>query len=213
MKAIVIGATGLVGSSLVEQLITNESYDEIRILHRRTTGFEDAKIKESVIDFDQPESFRDKVKGDVLFSALGTTMKTAGSKEAQYKVDYEYQYEVAKMAAEKGVPTYVLVSSSGADSSSSIFYTRMKGELEDAVLKLPFKKVILLQPSVLDGDRQEKRLGEKVGIVVGKLLAWVPGIRKYRPIHVDVVAQGMINSVDKSPLGTTVYKLDEIFAL
>lgn len=213
MKAIVLGATGQVGSALVRQLIVDSAYTEIKIIHRRSTGFEGDKISETIVDFDRPSSFKDQVVGDVLFSSLGTTMKTAGSKNAQYKVDYTYQYEVAKMAAENGVPNYVLISSAGADSDSSFFYTRMKGELEEAIRDLNFRKIIILQPSVLDGDRKEKRLGERIGVVLGNMLSWIPGIKKYRPIHVDVVASAMRNALVKAPDGISLYKLDELFEI
>src|SRR5687767_13921512 len=122
--AIVIGATGLVGTALVKQLIEDDRFDRIKILGRRSSGVQHPKIEEHVIDFDQPKSWSHFVKGDVLFSALGTTLRTAGSKEAQYKIDHNYQYEVAKAAAANGVPVYVLVSAAMADPRSRIFYSR-----------------------------------------------------------------------------------------
>ena len=109
--AIVIGATGLVGHELVQQLLQDQRFVRVVVLGRRNSGFVHARLEEHLISFDQPEQWRHLVKGDVLFSALGTTLKTAGSKEAQYKVDHTYQLEVAKAAAANGVPVYVLVSS------------------------------------------------------------------------------------------------------
>ena len=211
--AIIIGATGLVGSSLVKELVDHRDYEEIRILHRRTTGVKHDKIDEHIIDFDTPSTYQELVKGDVLFSSLGTTIKKAGSQDAQYKIDFQYQYDLAKAASENGVKSYVLISSSGANAKSSIFYSRIKGELEEAVKKLNFEKIVILQPSVLDGDRKEVRFGESVGIVLGKLLSWIPGIRKYRPIHSTIVAKAMINALELSSEGIHTYQLEELFEL
>src|SRR5215207_7818097 len=120
--AIVIGATGLVGSELVKQLLTDGRFSEIKLFGRRMTGVVHPKITEHLIDFEKPEQWRHLVKGDVVFSALGTTLKQAGSKEAQYKVDHDYQYDFAEVAAENGVTVYVLVSSAMANERSRIFY-------------------------------------------------------------------------------------------
>ena len=211
--AIIIGATGLVGSALVKELINNTEYKEIKLLHRRTTGVKHEKVVEQIIDFEIPSSYQELVHGDVLFSSLGTTIKKAGSQDAQYKIDFQYQYELAKAASKNGVKNYVLISSSGANAKSSIFYSRIKGELEDAVKQLNFEKIVILQPSVLDGDRKEFRFGERAGIVAGKLLSWIPGIRKYRPIHSTIVAKAIINALELSSEGIHTYQLEELFEL
>jgi uncharacterized protein YbjT (DUF2867 family) len=138
--AIVIGATGLVGSHLMRYLLEDDRYGLVKVFARRAVHLENAKLEKYIVDFERIESWRDEVTGDELFSALGTTRKQAGSKDAQYVVDFTYQYEVAKAAAENGVGTYVLVSSAGSDAGSRFFYTRMKGELEDAVRSLPFAR-------------------------------------------------------------------------
>ncbi|HZL10557.1 MAG TPA: NAD(P)H-binding protein [Prolixibacteraceae bacterium] len=187
----VIGASGLVGQQLVAQLLENPEFNTIRIFVRKASGFRHPKIDEQIIDFDQPESWSHLVKGDVLFSTLGTAIKTARTKENQYRVDYTYQYEFARAAAENSVPVYVLVSSMGADSKSSVFYSRMKGELEDAVAKLNFRKLLIFRPSILDGNRQEKRPGEKIGLVISRLVTRVM-LKKYKPTPVSVLAGKMI---------------------
>ena len=104
--AIVIGATGLVGEQLVRQLLEDDRYGTVKVFHRRTTGISHPKLVETVIDFDSPEEWKHLITGDELYSALGTTLKAAGSKEAQYKVDYEYQFQVAKIARENDVPRF-----------------------------------------------------------------------------------------------------------
>jgi len=194
----VIGASGLVGHQLVDQLLSHPEFEKVRIFVRRKSGFVHAKLDEQVIDFDQPESWKHLVHGDVLFSTLGTTIKTAKTKANQYRVDYSYQYEFAKAAAGNGVGAYVLVSSMGADPKSSVFYSRMKGELEEAVSKLNFRKCIIVRPSILDGNRQEKRAGERVGLIISRFLTRFI-LKKYRPTPADVLSAKMISlSVDQT---------------
>lgn len=195
----VIGASGLVGHELLVQLLDHHEFDKVRIFVRRTTNMVHPKLEEQIIDFDQTESWKPLVTGDVLFSTLGTTIKTAKTKENQYRVDFTYQYEFAKAAAGNGVSTYLLVSSMGADPKSSVFYSRMKGELEDAVAKLSFQKLFIIRPSILDGDRQEKRTGEKVGLILSRFLTKFI-LKAYRPTPVDLLASKMIRlSLEKVP--------------
>ena len=138
-------------------------------------------------------------------------MKKAGGKEAQYKIDYHYQFLVARLAAENAVPDCVLVSAPGADSKSKFFYNRMKGDLDRDVSKLGFDKLRIIQPSVLFGNRTENRMGERLGIIVGKGLAWIPGLRKYRPISGEQVARAMIRAYDDNiPLPIVLYSLDQL---
>ncbi len=118
MKALVLGATGAIGKDLVEQLLIDDTFDRVDIFVRREVKIPSAKLVVHVVDFDHPEQWADKLTGDVLFSTLGTTIKAAGSQNAQWKVDYTYQYNAAKTARENGVLVYVLVSSVGANAKS-----------------------------------------------------------------------------------------------
>lgn len=213
--AMVIGGSGLVGSHLVEQLLVKDEYETIKVFGRRSVFSSTPKVKEIIVDFDHPESFSDKLQGDVLFSSMGTTIRTAGSKDAQYKVDFTYQYEVARAAAKNGVTHYVLVSSAGANPESRFFYMKMKGELEEEVKKLGFKHITIIRPATLKGDRNETRAGEKAAIVVtGFLAGLIPGIKKYRPIHASTVAEAMINAVTKKDASRfCIYSYEEVFTL
>ncbi|HET8865332.1 MAG TPA: NAD(P)H-binding protein [Gracilimonas sp.] len=211
--AIVIGATGLVGSEVLDLLLEEERYQKVKVFHRRSTGISHPKLEEHIIDFDKMDEWRDLITGDELYSALGTTVKKAGSQEAQYTIDFTYQYEVAKAAAENGVKKYSLVSSAGADYQSRMFYSRLKGELDDAVKELPFELITVMRPSILDGDRNESRPGEKSGLLMARLFTKIPGLKKYRPILGKKVAEGMINSLHKCPPGYHIFELDEIFHL
>jgi uncharacterized protein YbjT (DUF2867 family) len=151
--------------------------------------------------------------GNVLYSTLGTTLKQAGSKPVQYKVDYTYQFQFAKAAAENGIPTYVLVSSAGASAKSSIFYSKMKGELDEAVQKLSFTNCVILRPSILVGERENKRTAEEFANRIMKFISRYI-FKKYRPIEGKTVARAMINtSIHQPKPGVLIAELDEIFGL
>ena len=209
--AIVIGATGLVGSHLVQLLIRDDRFSTIKIFARRNTGIHHLKLQEKIIDFDHPEQWRHLVTGDVLFSALGTTLKTAGSKKAQYKVDHSYQFNTAKAAAENRVPVYVLVSAAMASEYSRIFYTRMKGKLERDVKQLPFEYIHIIQPGMLTGDRKENRPFEGITIPALQFLNKLGVAKKQKPIHASIVAQAMINVSFKKENKISTYSLLEVF--
>lgn len=211
--AIVIGATGLVGKQLVEILLQDDSFSTIKLFVRRSTGYIDTRIEEYVINFDNLEFYKSDIVGDVLFSCMGTTIKQAGTKAEQYKVDYTYQYEMAKLAAENKVPVYELISASGAAAKSMFFYPRIKGELDDAISKLPFPRIRIFRPSILLGNRTEKRMGEQIGASVMEFMVKkIPPLQKYRGIPAEVVAQAMVNAFKaENQERLVVYKLDEIF--
>ncbi len=210
-KAIVIGSTGMVGTQLIKLLIENEEYSEIVSLVRRSGGVKHPKLKEEIINFDKPEEWKNLVTGDVLFSTLGTTIAQAKTKENQFKIDYTYQFTVAEVAAKNGVSNYVLVSSAGASSKSAVFYSKMKGELEDAVQKLPFEIISILRPGQLDGNRTEKRVGEKIGLAVMYFLNKGGLFKRFRPIVAVQVAKAMINAASKKTSAS--YTLDEVHKL
>jgi len=205
-----IGATGLVGSHLLEQLLNDARFGKVIVFGRKKTGQAHGKLEEQVVDFEAPASWSSQVKGDVAFSSLGTTKKQAGSLAAQKKVDYDYQLAFARAAASNGVPTYVLVSASSADPGSRIFYTRIKGELDRDVQQLGFERVRIMRPSLL-GGRPQPRVGERLG---GALLGAINAVgiaRKYREIPGSVVARAMVNAALDPQEGTRIYTLDELF--
>jgi uncharacterized protein YbjT (DUF2867 family) len=211
--ALVIGATGLVGSELVNLLLADTRFEKVKVFVRRSTGRNHVKLEEHIVNFDAIDTWKQDLTGDVLFSALGTTLKQAGSKDAQYKIDFTYQYNVATAAAAAGVPHYVLISSAGASPQSRIFYSRMKGELEIAIQKLSFSYIHILQPGILQGQRQKPRLGERIGIAVLSVAGVIPGLKKYRPITGRTVAKAMVNAAFREEGSIEVWTLENVFAL
>lgn len=203
MKALVIGATGATGRDLVDLLLEDGTFEEVHIFVRRELPLRHEKLQTHIVDFDRPQHWHRLVTGDVLFSCLGTTIKAAGTKEAQWKVDYNYQYQFAEAARANGVPTYVLVSSTGASSTSRVFYSRMKGELEVAVKKLEFPSLTILQPPILDRIDSD-RTGEKAGLKVITVLNKVGLLKSQRPLPTRELAQVMIRQAKEKPPGTHV---------
>src|SRR6266568_5321276 len=161
ITAILVGATGLVGSAILRLALAEPRIGAVVVLARRSTGAASPKLREHLVDFEAPATFTGLLRGDVLFSALGTTVRAAGSREAQYRVDHDAQLRIAAAARRNGVPALVLVSAAGASSASPFFYARMKGLLERDVVKLGFERTRLLRPGLLEGERAEVRRGEK----------------------------------------------------
>ena len=211
MKALVIGATGATGRDLVNQLLTDKDYDEVNIFVRRPLAVENPKLKTHIVNFDKPDEWKDLVKGDVAFSCLGTTLKTAGSKEAQRKVDYDYQYNFAKAAKENEVEDYILVSSYGANPKSKIFYSRMKGELEQSIKALHFNKLMIFQPGMLD-RKDSERTGEVLGGKIIKFANKFGVLTQQKPLPTAVLAKAMINSSKIKSYGYSKIKLGSIFS-
>ena len=211
--AIVIGATGLVGKQLVEILLKDSRFEQVKALVRKSTGISNAKLQEHIVNFDEPEQYKKLLTGDVLYSAMGTTLKTAGSKDKQFKIDYTYQYNTAKMAAANDVKSYVLISAAGASPDSSIFYSKMKGELEREIKKLPFETIHIIRPGMLAGDREQTRTGEIIGGQIMNVLSMIPGLGRLKPIQGKEVAKAMVNATFLRSGGIHSYSLADVFKL
>ena len=211
MKALVIGATGATGKDLVNKLLEDKDFQEVHAFVRRPLNIENEKLKAHVVDFEKPEEWKDLVKGDVAFSCLGTTLKDAGSKDAQRKVDFDYQYQFAKNAKENEVEDYILVSSYGANPNSKIFYSRMKGELEKEVKNLHFNKMTIFQPGMLE-RKDSERTGEVLGGKIIKFANKLGIFESQKPLPTDVLAQAMVNSSKIKSYGYSKIKLGSIFS-
>lgn len=210
MKALVIGATGATGKDLVKQLLSDKDFEQVDVFVRKPLAIQNEKLKTHIVDFEKPEEWKDSVKGDVAFSCLGTTLKDAGSKEAQRKVDYDYQFQFAKAAKDNNVEDYILVSAYGANPQSKIFYSKMKGELEDAVKKLHFNKITIFKPGMLE-RKDSERSGEVLGSRIIKFANKLGLFESHKPLPTDVLAKAMINSSKIKSNGYSSIKLGNIF--
>jgi len=210
--ALVLGATGATGQELVKLLIEDSNYSKVSIFVRRKVDIDHKKLDVHVIDFSKLNEYKDFVKGDVLFSALGTTFKDAGSKDKQYLVDYTYSYEFAKMASKNRVNTFSLVSSLGANENSPFFYPKIKGKLEESVRLLDFKSIQIYQPPSLIRQPELMRSGEKVSVKLFQKLNSVGILKSLKPMPVSDLASKMINEshvIQKERI--TIYKPVDIF--
>jgi uncharacterized protein YbjT (DUF2867 family) len=209
--ALIIGATGATGKDLLDLLLNDNDFRQVDIFVRKSLDLQHEKLRVHVIDFDKPEEWKLLVKGDVLFSCLGTTLKAAGSKQAQWKVDYDYQYQFARAARENNVAAYVLISSSKASANSLIFYTKMKGQLEEAVKTLDFPKLIIFNPPILE-RRNSDRTAEVMGLKVIRFFNKIGLFKSQTPLPTEVLAQAMINSAKATENGVHAFHGKEIWA-
>lgn len=193
LNALVIGATGATGQEIVSQLLEDNSFNSVSIFVRKDPNITHSKLKTYIIDFSKVEEYKELIKGDVLFSCLGTTIRDAGSKDKQYLVDYTYQYEFAKIASDNGVSIYSLVSSSGANQTSPFFYPRIKGKLEEEVKKLPYKTIHIFQPPILIRQKNLIRTGEEIAIKIFKKLSRLRILKSQNPLPVSELAKVMID--------------------
>ena len=200
MHALVLGGTGASGQVIVNLLLNDSHFSRVSIFVRRKVDIEHEKLDIHQIDFSKLNKYKDLVKGDILFSALGTTKSDAGSKEKQYLVDYTYQYEFAKMASDNGVPHYSLISSLGANKHSLFFYPKIKGELEESVKLLPFNTIQIFQPPSLIRQTELMRTAEKLSVKFFNRLTAFGVLKSLKPLHVKDLALKMINEAKSSQL-------------
>jgi uncharacterized protein YbjT (DUF2867 family) len=198
-SALLVGATGLVGSFLLQRLLASERYARVIAWARRDIGRTHPKLKVEIADFERLQERR--ADAEDVFCCLGTTIKQAGSQAAFRRVDYDYAVALALAAAGGGARRLLVVSALGANPDSRVFYNRVKGEMEVAVRAAGVPRTIFFRPSLLSGPRAQERLGEKAGLVVGSILG--PLLGKYRPIHADIVAAAMLKvAMEELPLRT-----------
>ncbi|MBX3190549.1 MAG: NAD(P)H-binding protein [Labilithrix sp.] len=215
--ALVVGATGLVGGHVVDQLLARDDR-RVAVLVRRSLGKKSARLEEHVTDFDAlvESAELDASVGEVddVFVCLGTTIKIAGSQERFRRVDHDYVVASARAARAAGAKRLALVSSVGADAGASTFYLRVKGETERDVRDLGFETLILARPSFLVGEREQERFGERAGIAVASAFGWamIGGLGKYRPIEARRVAAAMIRAIDGGASGEAVLSYPELSA-
>jgi uncharacterized protein YbjT (DUF2867 family) len=199
--AIILGATGLTGSLLLERLITDESYSTIKLFSRRTSGNPSPKIREYMGDILQLERFRNDFTADVVYCCVGTTSAKTKDRTSYKAIDFGIPVAAAKLAKENGVPTFLVISTMGADKRSKIFYSRTKGEMEQVVLDQKIPNTYIIRPSLILGDRHERRMAETAGAFIMKLAGalLVGKLKKYRAIDADRIAAAMITLAESKP--------------
>jgi len=192
--AIVLGGTGLTGSLLLNRLIADNSYTSIKLFSRKASGNNSPKVKEYIGDMFQLDRFKEDFTADEVFCCIGTTSALTKDRAIYRAIDFGIPVAAAQLAKANKIPTFLVMSSLGANARSRIFYSRTKGEMEQAVLDQALPHTYILRPSLILGDRNEKRFGENTGAVLLKLAhVFLRGsIKKYRAIHADGIAAAMI---------------------
>ena len=212
--ALVFGSSGLVGGHLLNQLIENDDYNKIKIFVRSEPEINDPKVEIIKTDFNNLENHKEVIRGDDCFFCIGTTKQNSPDKSEYRRVELEVPKQIAQIAKSNSVNSFVFVSSGYADPKSSGDYLKFKGEVEEELKRLNFPKLGIMRPSFLLGDRKEKRVGEKIGIFVFKLLSplFLGPLKKMKPIQSETVAKAMISSANKN-LEKNVFESNEIAEL
>jgi uncharacterized protein YbjT (DUF2867 family) len=211
-NALIAGATGLVGTEVLKMLTDSETYEKVIVLNRRAINYESPKVVEHVIDFEKLNEFDPLETVDHVFCCLGTTIKKAKTKENFRKVDFDYVVELAKKSKNWNVSKFLVISSLGANAKSSIFYNRVKGEMESKLQDLDLDHLFIFRPSLLMGDRKENRPGEKTAIKVYKVInpLFVGKLKKYKGIEIEKVARSMVETAIHNEDTFKIFESDEI---
>jgi len=211
-KAVIAGASGLIGSKLLNILLLDSYYDEVLILVRKELPVSHKKLVQLVIDFDKLEDHAAAITGHAIFCCLGSTVKKTPDLTVYRQIDHDYPLRLAQLARQNGVDQYHLVSSIGANSQSSNFYTRMKGETEADIEKAGVKYLHIYRPSFLVGTRNESRPRERFFLALMKLInpLLVGSLKNYRSIPAETVARAMFNESTKKQEGVFVHASDKI---
>lgn len=212
MKVVIIGATGATGKALINCLLNDDRITKILALVRNANLPSNPKLEQKIIDFENLESATLDLDADVAISCLGTTLKDAGSKEKQWKIDFDYQLNFAKKCKERNIKKFVLVSSIGSNPNSRFFYTKMKGKLEEKILELKFNETIIFRPAGLIRPNTD-RLGEKISIKILTFLNTLSLLKNYKPIKVSDLAKAIQNSLYTKNKTINILKLGDIFKL
>ena len=212
-QVVIFGASGLVGTALLKLLLESGKYSAILSFVRSETGIKHQRLIEHIANFDQPESFAKEIIGDDIFLCLGTTIAKAGTKDNFFKVDHGYNLNAAKIAKQNGIQNCFLVSAIGADSKSGIFYSMVKGKLEENIAELGFHSLHIFRPSLLLGKRNELRIGERIAVIFSNVLKPILSYFKsdYTPVEAEDVAKAMINMASRNAEGVFYYAYRDIF--
>ncbi|MFT6851306.1 MAG: hypothetical protein ACJATA_002127 [Sphingobacteriales bacterium] len=209
--AIILGATGLTGSHLLDELIHDSDFELIKIFSRNTTNVTHPKVKEYLGDLLHIESFKNDFTGDVTFCCIGTTASKTKDKSVYKSIDFGIPVSAANLSKENGISQFLVISSMGANSKSPVFYNKTKGEMEEQVQKSQVEKTIVLRPSLILGNRGEQRIGESIGVAVMNFISplMIGSLKKYRAINAQSIAMAMIK-ISKSTIKSQIIESDKI---
>jgi len=212
--ALVAGATGLIGNYVLQLLLADDTWARVVTVGRRLTPNTHEKLEQRVLDLGELEAVSDLPHTDDVFCCLGTTIKRAGSQPAFRRVDHAFVVGLGRAGLRAGASQFLLISAIGADPASRVFYSRVKGETENAIGRLHYKSTQIFRPSLLLGKRQEFRIGERIAMRAAPLfsLALIGRLRRYRPIEAETVARAMVNLAREAPLGPNVFEYDAMIA-
>ena len=212
--ALLFGSSGLVGGHLLNQLIKNINYSKIKLFVRSVPEISDPKVEIIKTDFSNLQNHKEDIKGDDCFFCICTTKKNSPDKNEYKRVELEVPKQVAQIAKSNSVNSFVFVSSGYADPKSLGDYLKFKGEVEEELKRLNFPKLGIMRPSFLLGDRKDKRIGEKIGIFIFKLLSplFLGPLKKMKPIHSATVAKAMITTANEN-LEKNIFESNEIAEL
>lgn len=210
--ALVAGATGLIGKELLHFLLDSNEYDRVIAIVRRPIELDHPKLDERIVNFDKLEQHKKIFTVDDVFCCLGTTIKKAKTKEAMWKIDVDYPVSIARLASSQGARKFLLVSSMNADPDSSIFYPKMKGKLEEEIIRIPFETTAIFRPSLLLGEREEFRLGERAAAAIFNKVPFLFAgpFKKYKAIEGKTVASAMYRVAQTNNPGLTIYPSEQI---
>ncbi len=214
-SALILGASGAVGSHCLNLLLDSPRYEKVTALVRTPLDVSHPKLVQHPVDFDQLRKYEQVVRAQDIFCCLGSTTKKSGNQAAYYKVDFTYPYETAKIALRNGAERYALVSSVGASVSSRFFYLRLKGEIERALTLLPFKALHIFRPSLILAERKEFRLNETTAVAAAKALSFmfVGPMAKYRPLEAEDIARAMVGSFEGDSRDHKIFDVPKIRSL
>lgn len=213
-SAIILGATGLTGGLLLQLLLKDKRYGKIKLFSRSSVGVANAKIEEHLGDITDLETFKNNFNADEVFCCIGTTKAKTPDKELYKKIDFGIPVKAAQLCKENGVDSLIVISALGANSKSNIFYNRTKGEMEDAVIKFQIPKTHILQPSLISGKREERRVGELIFKQLMKVanLVLAGPLKKFKSIHPGDIAKTMVWLANRE-YGQVIIQSDSIQSL
>jgi uncharacterized protein YbjT (DUF2867 family) len=210
--ALLVGATGLTGGYCLEFLLKEPAYRNVHAFVRTAIAITDTKFVQHIVDFHELETFHEHLEVDDVYCCLGTTIRKAGSQEAFRRVDFDYPVKLAALTQHCGAKQFLIITSIGANPRSRVFYSRVKGEVEEALTKISFDAIHIFRPSLLLGERKEHRTGEKVGAVAMAALkpAMIGPLKKYRALRASDVALAMVRTAQMNLNGVNIFQSQRI---